>query len=299
MRETRNLRIPGRYLFKTAMDVVLLGTLFFAFTQSESWLPTTWGFDTTMKIILHFFIVFFAFSLVLRFLAIGYRRRKHLPFDKKDNVTVGLNNIFVLFIFVYVLISLVSLFGVRVGEMLTSLSIGAAAIAILLKDFVADIISGILISFSNEIQIDDQVKIGTIRGRIIDINISKTALVNEEDDIVFLPNSKVFTSETINYSKRPIKKTVIEFEVHTGEFESIEEMENHLIDLMHAYEKDIAPESYLLQVVAIHKDFLSLRFQYQLNDYDRVLERKIKQKTERLIVKYTFKKVAGQPLNPS
>ncbi len=246
-----------------------------------------WALSPTLRILLHFFIVFFGLSLVLRFLAVGYRRRKHLPFSRKDNVTTGLTNLFMMFITIFGLVSVLGLFGIKFGQMFTSLSIVAAAIAIILKDFFADIISGIFISFSSEITIGDYVKIGELRGKIIDINIAKTELLNDDDNIVFVPNSKVFTAETINYSKKPIKKTSIDFEVAKGDFSTIEEMENNLIQLLKEYEKEIEADSYMLWVVEIHKDSLELKFQYQLLEFSRSLERRIRQKAVRHIVNNT------------
>lgn len=284
MKQIRNLRIPGGYLLKMGVEIALICAAFILSSYNKVWLSPDMLFAPTIKIVLHFLIISLGLSVILRFLAIGYRRRKQLPFEKKDNVTVGLSNIFMLFITIYALVSMLSLFGIRFSEMFTSLSIVAAAIAIISKDFVADIISGILISFSNEIKIDDHVKIGILRGKIIDINITKTALLNDDEDIIFLPNSKVFNSETINYSSRPFKKTSIDFEVARAEFSSVEEMEARLTQLLQEYEKEIEPDSYYLQVVTIHKDYLELKFQYQLKEFNRRLERSIRQKTVRHIV---------------
>lgn len=236
-------------------------------------------------VILRFMIFLFGASLVVRLLAMIYRGRKHLPYHKRDNVTTGLSNLFMMFIFVYGFISIFGLFGISLGHMFTTLSIVGAAIAIISKDFVADIISGIVISFSREISIDDYVKIGENRGKIIDINIAKTALLNEDDDIIFLPNSTVFTSDVINYTKKQIKKTSIEFEVPTDGISSIEELEEQLIQSLAEYHHLIEPNSYFLRVIHIKKDYLSLKFQYSLIQFSRELERQIKRKAVRHIVK--------------
>lgn len=238
-----------------------------------------------LLVILRFFIFLFGASLLVRLLAMIYRGRKHLPYHKRDNVTTGLSNLFIMFIFVYGFISVFGLFGISLGHMFTTLSIVGAAIAIISKDFVADIISGIVISFSKEISIDDYVKIGDNRGKIIDINIAKTALLNEDDDIIFLPNSTVFTSDVINYTKKQIKKTSIEFEIPTGSISSIEDLEEQLIQSLAEYHHLIEPNSYYLRVIHIRKDYLSLKFQYSLIQFSREMERQIKRKAVRHIVK--------------
>ncbi len=253
--------------------------------MSATWLDDFSFVGPVMLVILRFLIFLFGASLVVRLLAMVYRGRKHLPYHKRDNVTTGLSNLFIMFIAAYGFISIFGLFGISLAHMFTTLSIVAAAIAIISKDFFADIISGVVISFSKEISIDDHVKIGDHRGKILDINIAKTALLNEDDDIIFIPNSTVFTSDVINYTKKQIKKTSIEFEIPSGSIDSIEELEEQLILSLVEYHHLIEPNSYYLRVVHIKKDLLSLKFQYNLIQFSREMERTIKRKAVRHIVK--------------
>ncbi|MFZ1676201.1 MAG: mechanosensitive ion channel domain-containing protein [Saprospiraceae bacterium] len=277
--------IPGRYLFKLLIELVVFGFLVFFHTISNKWLNNFPSIGQVVLVALRFFMFLIGASLLVRLLAMVYRGRKHLPYNKKDNVTVGLSNIFIMVIAVYGFLSTFALFGIEIYKIFTTVSIVAAAIAIISKDFIADIISGIVISFSKEISIDDFVKIGDHRGKIVDINIAKTALLNEDDDIIFMPNSTVFTSDVINYTKKQIKKTSIDFEVATSSIGSVEELEEQLIESLHEYHHLIEPNSYFLRVVNIKKDFLVLKFQYNLIQFSREMERQIKRKAVRSIVK--------------
>ncbi len=272
-------------MIKLLVELILLGLVAFFYNKSASWLDDFSFVGPVMLVILRFLIFLFGASLVVRLLAMIYRGRKHLPYHKRDNVTTGLSNLFIMFIAAYGFISIFGLFGISLAHMFTTLSIVAAAIAIISKDFFADIISGVVISFSKEISIDDHVKIGDHRGKILDINIAKTALLNEDDDIIFIPNSTVFTSDVINYTKKQIKKTSIEFEIPSGSIDSIEELEEQLILSLVEYHHLIEPNSYYLRVVHIKKDLLSLKFQYNLIQFSREMERTIKRKAVRHIVK--------------
>lgn len=279
------ITVPARYLVKLAIEVALLGLLLFVYSVSHNWLDDQSKLGPALLVLLKFFIFLFAVGLFVRLLAMVYRHRKHLPYNKKDNVTLGLSNISIMVIAIYGLISFFELIGLKAGQIFTSLSIVAAAFAILSKDFMADIISGIVISFSKEITIDDYVKIGEYRGKIIDINIAKIALLNEDDDIVFMPNSTVFTADIINYTKKQIKKTSIDFEVPTASISTIEDLEEQLILSLSEYHHLIEPNSYNVRVVHIRKDFLVLKFQYSLIQFSRELERQIKRKAVRYIVR--------------
>ena len=265
--------------------MALLGITLFVYSLSHNWLDDFGRLGPTLLVLLRFAIFLFGVGLLVRLLAMIYRHRKHLPYNKKDNVTLGLSNISILVITAYALISAFSLLGLSPEKIFTSLSIVAAAFAILSKDFFADIISGIVISFSKEISIDDYVKIGDYRGKIIDINIAKIALLNEDDDIVFMPNSNVFKSDIINYTKKQIKKTSIDFEVPTNSITTIEDLEDQLILSLSEYHHLIEPNSYNVRVVHIRKDFLVLKFQYSLIQFSREMERQIKRKAVRYIVR--------------
>lgn len=277
--------VPSRYLAKLFVELALLTTIIVIYVLSHTWLDMFPRLEAVILVILRFFIFLIGASLLVRVLAMIYRSRKHLPYHKKDNVTIGLSNLFILIMGVYAIISVFGLFGVSIAKIFTTLSIAAAALAILSKDFIADIISGVVISFSREISIDDYVKIGEHKGRIIDINITKTALLNEDDDIIFLPNSNVFSSDVINYTKKQIKKTTIEFEVAPGQFSSVDQLEDLLKQNMNEIQHLIEPNSYLLRVVSIKKEYIGYKFQYSLIQFNRDLERQVKRQVIRSLIR--------------
>ncbi|MDQ3017229.1 MAG: mechanosensitive ion channel family protein [Bacteroidota bacterium] len=285
MKQQARIKIPGRYFVKLLIEVCLISFALFIYSISHNWLDDLGRLGPTFLVVLRFAIFLFGIGILVRLLAMIYRHRKHLPYNRKDNVTLGLSNISIMVITVYAFISAFQLIGLSPEKIFTSLSIVAAAFAILSKDFFADIISGIVISFSKEITIDDYVKIGEYRGKIIDINIAKIALLNEDDDILFMPNSTVFTSDIINYTKKQIKKTSIDFEIPTSSVSSIEELEEQLMISLSEYHHLIEPNSYSIRVVQIRKDFLVLKFQYSLIQFSRDMERNIKRKATRYIVR--------------
>lgn len=231
-------------------------------------------------------------SLILRFLGFLYRKRKHIAPEKADNVLIGLQNIYYILFVAAVLMTFLAFMGIDHKALFTSLSIVAAAIAIISKDYLSEIISGIIISFSKELSIDDYIKIGDHKGKIIDINITKIALLNDDDDLVFIPNNKLFTSEIINYTKKDVQKINIEFEIDIKAVESIEKLEKSLILCLKEYHESIVQNSFNLKVAEIHKDFLALKFQYVLHHVNIELEREIRKKTVRYVAGMTAQKVS-------
>jgi len=173
---------------------------------------------------------------------------------------------------------------IDVKSLLTSLSIVAAALAIISKEYVNSIISGFIISFSHEISIDDYVKISGYKGKILDISLSKITLLNDDDDIIYIPNDKVYLGEIINYTKREIRKVSIDFELSLDYFTNMEVLEKTLIDSLKDYKSYIEEDSFNVKVVDVKHDFLYLKFQYTLKEINRDVERQIRKQTIRQIV---------------
>lgn len=265
---------------------VLLVLIVIKFLPAEK-VPIPRIHEPHLAIVVSFFVFLFSLRFLIRLLKWWYRRRNKMPVDKDDNVIYGLSNLYVLLVVLIAILAILALLGIDYKDLFTSLSIVAAAIAIISKDFITEIISGFLISFSRQINHDDYVKIGEHKGKIIDINLAKTTILNEDDDIIIIPNNRVFGSEITNYTQREIKKISTEFEIGLDAIASVEALETELIESLNEYQKFIQKDSYNLKIVQIKKDFLQMKFQYVLHKVDRELERIIRRKVARRVVSIT------------
>ncbi len=237
-------------------------------------------------LIINFFIFTFAGQLVVDFLSWWYRRRKGLGSQQTDTVILGVQNIFYLLLAGAFVLTVLGFYSIDIHTLFTSLSIVAAAIAIVSKDYISEIISGIIISFSSELSIGDYIKIGNHKGKVIDLTLTKIALLNDDDDIIYIPNNTVYSSELVNYTKRAIRRVSIEFEVGFQHIQTIEALEQDLIDSLHDFHADIDPHSFNLRIVELNKDSIQLKFQYTISHRERELEQSIRRKTVRRVVNY-------------
>ncbi len=242
--------------------------------------------STIIGAVLNFVLFVLGAHLSIISLAFIYRRRKKITRGNSDNVTIGLNNVFYLLVVGAFIITVLAIFGIDHIALFTSLSIVAAAIAIVTKDYLNEIISGIIITFSREVSIGDYVKIGEQKGKIIDLNLTKVSLLNNDDNIIFLPNHKVFTSDIINYTKKQIKKVSVPFEIDIKFLTTIEDLEANLILSISDYHEFIVKDSFNLKIEEISKDTLLLKFQYTMHEVNRDREREIRKKTVRRLVNY-------------
>jgi small-conductance mechanosensitive channel len=225
------------------------------------------------------FVIFaFSVNLIFHIILFYYRRRKKMSNDKKDNITTAFENVYLILLFMGFVFFALRLLGIDINSLFTSLSIVAAAIAIVFKDFLSPIIAGFLIAFSRELNIDDYIQVGDHKGRVIDLSLSKLSLLSEDDDLIVLPNDTVYSGELINYTRGNVRKVSINFDLSPAFAGSLEELEDKLIGVLAEYHDLIEPDSFNLKILNIHKDYLDLKFQYILTRVDRVIEKEIRKK---------------------
>lgn len=246
-------------------------------------------------------MTFLIYYLVIKLLSIViiayYARRKKISFSQKDNVHFGIENIANILIAFGLIGFVLRLFGVDPFEIITSATIVAAAIALVTRDYIADFLSGLYLSFSDTFGIGDYVKLDNHKGRIIEIGMLKIKILNDDDDLVIMPNFKVYFNEIINYTRRDARIMSIDFQVALKNVISIEELEKDLIRTLESFSEYIQSKSYNLKVVEMKSDALEIKFQYKLKNIDPLLQREIRKKTMREVFNYISVSQSGERRN--
>lgn len=213
-----------------------------------------------------------------------YRRRNKVRGD--DNFIIGIGHIYSIALVIGIVFGVLSLFRIDVKSLFTSLSIIFAGLAILTKDYISNMINGMILTFSGEMSIGDNIQIGTHKGKVIDITLQKIHLLNDDDDVIFIPNNLFHTMEVVNYTKREIKRTSIEFEIEISHLNSVEEVERMLVETLKPFAELIQEDSYYLRVAEVRKESVLMKFQYILKEPNKEMERVIRRKTVRRIVEF-------------
>ena len=224
------------------------------------------------------------YRVLLSFLALECARliiilayRPQNPKRKKDNFTIGVGHVSRLVYTMMAGVLLLSMFNISLKEALTSLSLIAAAIVLITKEYIANVINGMYLTFNKVVNIGDQVKVGQHKGKILDITLTNVHLLNDDDDIIYLPNNMVFSSEIINYTRRDLKRSSVDFEVDPKRASNLDELEKKLIDSLKVFSEEIQPGSYNLKTIGVKKDYLQLKFQYTLlRPLDKELDKKVR-----------------------
>ncbi len=276
-----------KIVIKSIVELILLSGAIYMKYSDEAF---------SMKIsnnnVLNSLVLFLIYVLVLRLslnvvkvIYLGRLKIRGID-EKKDNIFAGFNNIYRLLFSLGLIITLFGFFGIDFRTLLTSLSIVAAAFAIISKEFINDLIIGIYNSFSKDFEIDDYVKIDNQKGKILEIGLLKLKLLNDDDVVVFIPNNKVYSNEIVNYTKRDIRLMSIDFQMDIRFVKSIEILEEELKNTLESFSEYIIENSYSLKIVEMKKDYLDFKFQYTLIQMDRDLQISIRKKTVRKVFSY-------------
>ncbi|UCS95305.1 mechanosensitive ion channel family protein [Echinicola marina] len=210
------------------------------------------------------------------------RRKEKDPF--RSNFVLGINHIASILNVAALLISLLFLFGISPITFFTSITIVAAAIALLSKDYITNMINGLIIMFSDQLSLGDMIKIGDQQGRIRDVTLLNMVLINEDADIVMIPNSTILTSQVINYSKQHHKKLSFEFEMKINHSLEVNQIEARLKTAITAYNKVINMDSFTLKIMEIMKEAIKFKCQLMMTSTDKTKEKEIRRLINQTII---------------
>ena len=99
------------------------------------------------------------------------------------------------------IITVLGSFGISVAPLLTTLGLGGLAVAIALRDTLANLFSGVHIVASRQVRPGDSVKFDFgVEGEVTDIQWRSTTIRDAQNNTVIVPNEKVAGSVLVNYS---------------------------------------------------------------------------------------------------
>lgn len=270
----KNTNRRERIIFLVKL-LVYLGIVYFNIEHPAVYNKFVWLFKLTNA--LSFFlganlVISLAWLLILSW----YTRRNRSKPIEKDNFILGINRISSVLNTLFLLLAITFFFGVNPLQFITSITIVAAAIALLTKDYITNMINGLIIMFSDQLSLGDHVRIGDYKGRVMDITLINVVLQNEDDDIVIIPNSVVFTSIVLNQSKQNIRKLTLEFELDHKHPFTIRGLEERLRNCVEEYSRSFTPESFSLKTIEIKKDFVQFKVQLLMPLANKETERQIR-----------------------
>lgn len=272
MEHQNDLKKPALYF--TAKLLVYSVMIYFGFTEELFKINTSLA-----QGLLYATTFFLSFNVVVSFarlIVIALYLRKHR--DKKmdmNNFVLGINRISSIINTGTFIISVMILFDIDIRNMFVSLSIVAAAIAVLSKDYITSMANGLIIMFSDRLSLGDKITIGEFSGKIRDITLINIIIENKDGDMIVIPNAVVSSSIVLNRSKKNIRQLAVEFELRLDHAFSIDEIEKALKSSISPFLTSIRENSFSLQIVAMKHDLIHCKAQLILADDNKIVERHI------------------------
>ncbi len=138
--------------------------------------------------------------------------------DLPDHTMKMLQNAVKYLVYFAAVMSILYVFGLdeAVYAFITSAGIVGLAIGFASKDMVANLISGVLVSFDKPFKVGDDVEIGKLSGRVKEITLRSTRIESFDGKVITIPNSKLATEPIVNYSRSKLRRLELDFEVEVG-----------------------------------------------------------------------------------
>ncbi len=203
---------------------------------------------------------------ITRFVFISLYRSRSKKSDRvRGNYELGISRFATVLNTLFAAIGMMLVFGINPREFLTSITIVAMAIALLFRDYITNMISGLLLMFSDQFTVGDNIKIGELQGKIVDITLANILVRNDDDDVVLIPNNTAFTASIINQSLQNSKKITIDFELPLAFAYNHSELEKRLKDVLQRHKSIVVEDTFLLRVVGLNKEAVHYKLQFLTN----------------------------------
>lgn len=103
--------------------------------------------------------------------------------------------------------------GVSTAPLVTVIAACGAAIALALKDSLANVAGGIIIMYTKVILNGEYIKVVDIEGTVMEIDMFSTIIRSIDNSIITIPNDTIIRNPLINYSREDRRRVDIRFEV--------------------------------------------------------------------------------------
>ena len=214
----------------------------------------------------------------------------------QPNFVVGIDRIEFLLNLLAILISLMLAFGIRPLEFLTSITIVAAAIALLTKDYITNIVNGLIMMFSDQLEIGDKVQIGRHTGFIRDITLINLVLKNDAGEIILIPNTMALTTDVVNYSKNNTHQLIFDAELSFKNELHLTELERVLEVILEQYALVVQKEGAQLTLLDRKIDTVTIRYQFPIKSGEKEAEIQVKKSINQALIDWQYAVQKGELL---
>ena len=120
--------------------------------------------------------------------------------NKKKTIISLVKNIIKYLIMIFVVLAVLSVYGVDTRAIITSLGVAGVVIGLAFQDMVADFLAGVLILFDNHYSIGDVITIDSFMGEVVSFGLMTTKIKAATGEVMIMANSsfKKIINHTMN-----------------------------------------------------------------------------------------------------
>lgn len=231
-----------------------------------------------------FFLINIIISVLSLFIKTIYLVNEKSSSHYHNNFILGIGRIVTMINVIIGIISIMIAFSINPLNFITSISIVAAALALLSKDYITNMINGLILMFSERLSLGDYIVIDKTKGKIIDITFLNVILMDDEGDLHMIPNTQMFTNVVINQSHIYYKKSYIDFNLNNQLGIEFDMIYQELINVMPPYYEYIETNSIVLKPKELDFEFVKYRFIFNIKNEHLDKERLIKNEILKKII---------------
>ncbi|EMS34313.1 hypothetical protein C943_03532 [Mariniradius saccharolyticus AK6] len=160
---------------------------------------------------------------------------------------------------VIILISIMLAFDIQPLEFLTGLTIVAAAIAILTKDYFTNVINGLILMFTDQFSLGDTIKIGDQTGIIDDITLLNVVIKKDDGQRHIVPNNLILNTQVTNLGQLDHKNIEFVMDITHDKKLEVERLQELLEKRFEQEIKDGKILTIKPKLMEIQKDFSKIK----------------------------------------
>ncbi len=150
--------------------------------------------------------------------------------------------------------------NINIGPLLTTAGIAGIAVALAVKEFLANILGGVQLVLDKTFKVGDKVQLesGEV-GVILDIGLRTTKLKTYDNEVIYIPNSYLANSKIKNYTQPDLSIRVnVEFGVEYGsDTEKVKQVVLEAIKKIDTVLEDPKPEVLFVKMSDFSLDFIA------------------------------------------
>lgn len=228
-----------------------------------------------------------------RFITVRIYLRRREETKVQPNFVLGIDRIEGILNSFALLISFMLAFGIKPLEFLTSITIVAAAIALLTKDYITNIVNGLIMMFSDQLEIGDKIQVGRHIGFIRDITLINLVLKNDTGEIILIPNAMALNTDVVNFSKNNTHQVIFEIEISAKNEIHLDTLETNLTEKLNKYSGIVFMEGAQLNVIERKAGTFLVRFQFPIKTGEKLTENLVKKEINQALINWNHEHSQG------